>query len=81
MYIFMINTIMITKLIDTFILPEVQQELNSVQPVLSGRQPYNTNIVEWLSPVIDLSDFFVYPIICEIEIFTTTQPIIYPIKL
>ena len=62
MYIFMINTNMITKLIDTFILPEVQQELDSVQPILNGRQPYNTNIVEWLAPVIDLSDFFVYPI-------------------
>ena len=62
MYIFMINTNMITKLIDTFILPEVQQELDSVRPILNGRQPYNTNIVEWLAPVIDLSDFFVYPI-------------------
>lgn len=58
----MINTIMITKMIDTFILPEVQEELNSIQPTLNGRQPYNTNIVEWLSPVIDLSDFFVYPV-------------------
>lgn len=62
MYIFMINTNMITKLIDTFILPEVQAELNSVQPTLNGRQPYKTNIVEWLSPVIDLSGFFVYPV-------------------
>ena len=53
---------MITKLIDTLILPEVQHEINSIVPELNGRQPYNTTIKEWLAPIIDLSGFFVYPI-------------------
>lgn len=51
-----------TKLIDTFILPEVQADLNNVTPVLNGRQEYTTNIKEWLSPIVDLTDFYVYPV-------------------
>lgn len=51
-----------TKLIDTFILPEVQAELDTVKPQLNGRMSYNTNIVEWLKPLIDLSGFYVYPV-------------------
>lgn len=53
---------MFTKLIDTFILPQVQAELDSVVPQLNGRIPYETNIVEWLKPMVDLSDFYVYPV-------------------
>ena len=51
-----------TKLINTFILPEVQQEIDTIVPQLNGRHPYETNIKQWLSPVIDLTDFFVYPV-------------------
>ena len=61
-YIFIINTYMPTKLIDTFILPEVQQELGTIVPHLNGRHPYETNIKQWLSPIVDLTGFFVYPV-------------------
>ena len=50
-----------TKLVDTLILPEVQAELDTIKPMLNGRQPYDTNIKSWLKPLIDLSDFYVYP--------------------
>lgn len=51
-----------TKRIDTIMLREVQQELENVTPKLNGRSKYDTTIKEWLYPVIDLTDFFVYPI-------------------
>jgi len=53
---------MMTQLVDTFILPEVQRELDTIVPKFNGRQEYDTKIKEWLSPIIDLTDFFVYPI-------------------
>ena len=63
MYVFIgLNTSMeFTKLIDTFILPEVQAELDKIKPSLNGRQTYETNIKTWLKPMIDLKDFYVYP--------------------
>ncbi len=51
-----------TKLIDTLLLSEVQSELDNIKPTLNGRQPYETNIKTWLKPLVDLSDFYVYPI-------------------
>jgi hypothetical protein len=58
----MINIVMkFTKLIDTLVLPQVQAELDNIKPTLNGRQPYETNIKEWLKPLVDLTDFYVYP--------------------
>ena len=45
----------------TSILPEVYQLLNSIPIDHQSVKPYQTNIVEWLKPVIDLSGFSVYP--------------------
>lgn len=52
---------MFSRRVNTRILPEVQELLDTIQPVYNGRQKYETSVVEWLKPVIDLSRFFVYP--------------------
>lgn len=45
----------------TFVLPEVQSVLEQVYPTFDEVTPYNTYIAEWLRPIIDLSEFYVYP--------------------
>ena len=45
----------------TFVLPDVKNSIESVMPTYDSVQHYKTNIIEWLSPVVDLSGFSVYP--------------------
>jgi hypothetical protein len=45
----------------TFILPEVESVVKNVIPTYDSVEHYSTNIVNWLMPVIDLSEFYVYP--------------------
>lgn len=45
----------------TFVLPEVKSVLEKVYPTFDEVTPYNTYIAEWLRPIIDLSEFHVYP--------------------
>ena len=47
--------------IRTRVLPEVKNVISRITPDYDGVRPYTTNIVEWLEPVVDLSDFYVYP--------------------
>lgn len=49
-----------SKQVRTPLLPEVKKVIDSVQLDLSPRR-YKTNIKKWLAPVIDLKDFYVYP--------------------
>lgn len=52
-----------TKQVRPCILPEIELLIQSYNNYsLTADTPYKTNIVEWLKPVIDLSDFYVYPI-------------------
>lgn len=50
-----------SKRVNTLILPEVKEQLDTITPVLNGRHKYKTSIVEWLKPIIDLSGFHIYP--------------------
>jgi len=52
----------LTKLIRTFILPEVYEILKQIKPNFFTDEKYITNIKKWLSPIINLEDFYVYPI-------------------
>lgn len=45
----------------TFVLPEVEEKIKKISPTYDTVKEYNTSIVDWLKPVIDLSDFYVYP--------------------
>jgi hypothetical protein len=45
----------------TFVLPDVKNNIESVMPTYDSVQHYKTNIIKWLSPVVDLSGFSVYP--------------------
>lgn len=45
----------------TNVLPEVRKVVDTVQTDYDSIKPYKTNIIEWLKPVIDLRDFYVYP--------------------
>lgn len=45
----------------TSILPEVKKIVDTVTPDLTSVRPFKTDIKKWLAPVVDLSDFFVYP--------------------
>ena len=45
----------------TNILDEVNAAVRPLQADLDGVTHYSTNIVNWLKPVVDLSDFYVYP--------------------
>lgn len=47
--------------IRTSVLPEVRDVINKITPDYDGIENYKTEIIKWLSPVIDLSDFYVYP--------------------
>lgn len=46
----------------TPVIPEVKQVIGKIKPDYDGVKPYKTNIKEWLNPIIDLSEFHVYPI-------------------
>lgn len=46
----------------TFILPEVKSVIEKITPTFDSVKPYQTHVVEWLKPIIDLSEFYVYPI-------------------
>lgn len=46
----------------TPVLPEVLNKISNICPSFDDVYPYKTNIKEWLKPVVDLSDFYVYPI-------------------
>lgn len=52
----------VTKKVNSLLLPEVKDILATVDPKFNGRMPYETKIKDWLSPIIDLSDFYVYPV-------------------
>lgn len=45
----------------TFVLPDVEQKIKKITPTYDAVKEYKTSIVEWLKPVIDLSEFYVYP--------------------
>ncbi len=45
----------------TSVLPEVRKTISKLSAEYDNITPYSTNIVKWLSPVIDLSEFHVYP--------------------
>lgn len=47
--------------IRTCLLPEVRELVNTVTPDYDSVIHYNTNIINWLSPIIDLTGFSVYP--------------------
>jgi hypothetical protein len=49
-----------SKQVKTPLLPEVKKVIDNVQLDLTPRR-YRTNIKKWLLPVVDLSDFYVYP--------------------
>lgn len=52
-----------TKQVRSTVLPEVLELIQNIDlNVISDDTPYKTEIKEWLKPVIDLSDFWVYPI-------------------
>ena len=45
----------------TNVLPEVRKIVDTVKADYDTVRHYKTDIVDWLKPVIDLSDFYVYP--------------------
>lgn len=49
------------KSVRTMVLPEVRNIIDSVKPDVDVVKDYKTNIVPWLSPIIDLSGFYIYP--------------------
>lgn len=50
-----------TKQVKTPLLPEVNEIIKKIKIDLQPRK-YKTNIISWLNPIIDLKDFYVYPI-------------------
>lgn len=47
--------------IRTPVLPEVKKVIKNINPDLDSVNEYKTNIKKWLEPVIDLKEFYVYP--------------------
>jgi len=47
--------------IRTPVLPEVKTLIDTVIPNYDGVKKYQTNIKDWLKPIVDLTDFYVYP--------------------
>lgn len=47
--------------IRTNVLPEVRKIVDTVTPDFDTVRHYKTDIINWLKPVVDLSDFYVYP--------------------
>lgn len=46
----------------TFILPEVEAKIKDIVPTYDSVKHYKTEIKAWLKPIVDLTDFYVYPI-------------------
>ena len=51
----------LSRAIRTPVLPEVVNTIQSIKPDYDGVKLYKTEIIKWLKPVVDLSDFYVYP--------------------
>ena len=51
----------LSSAIRTNVLDDVNRAVEGLKCDLDGVLKYSTNIVEWLKPVVDLSDFYVYP--------------------
>jgi len=45
----------------TTVLPEVRKVIDTVKSDYDSVRHYKTDIVNWLKPIVDLSDFYVYP--------------------
>jgi len=45
----------------TNVLPEVRKVVDSIKPDYDSVKHYKTNIIDWLKPIVDLRDFYVYP--------------------
>lgn len=45
----------------TNVLPQVKTCIENIKPDFDSVKKYKTNIVQWLKPIVDLSDFYVYP--------------------
>lgn len=45
----------------TFVLSEVKKVIDKINPTYDHVQPYNTDIIDWLYPIIDLRNYYVYP--------------------
>lgn len=45
----------------TFVLSDVKNSIEGIHPTYDAVQHYKTNIIDWLSPVINLTGFSVYP--------------------
>ena len=50
-----------SRALRSFTLKEVSDIVNTVVPDLEAMEPYKTKIKDWLSPVINLKEFNVYP--------------------
>lgn len=57
----MIEILTKTTAVRTPVLPEVKELIQQIPVDYDGVRQYKTSIVEWLRPVIDLQDFYVYP--------------------
>jgi len=53
---------MFTKQVRPLIIDQVKQLIILNDSVITADVKYSTSIKQWLSPIIDLSDFYVYPI-------------------
>jgi len=51
----------LSKAIRTPVLPEVLDVIQDIKPDYNSVSEYRTNVVDWLQPVVDLRDFYVYP--------------------
>lgn len=45
----------------TLVHPSVRKSISNISPDIDSVTPFNTNIIDWLKPIIDLSEFYVYP--------------------
>jgi len=55
------NILNLSKAIRTPVLPEVKKIIDTVEPDYDGVELYKTDIKKWLSPIIDLTNYDVYP--------------------
>lgn len=51
-----------SKAVRTICLPEIKALNELIVPDLDSVKEYKTSVKEWLKPVVDLKDFYVYPI-------------------
>ena len=45
----------------TTVLPEVRKVIETVKPDFDSVKKYQTSIIDWLKPLVNLTDFYVYP--------------------